>query len=256
MEQSNELTIQKDENKFIEELNQVTGHKPQAENPVIKFNSKEGKFYQTFTAPDGEKQEIDLGEKVKVHIIRKDRHIIQSGMDSEMQVTSGETSDYFVTLKDKETGENIEVGEYKNLKLNKDYDLKYSKVLYVFYKDKAHRMYLGGTKLGNWFEYEGHGNPALVETVMSKGKQVKAEKGKSDYYELNFEKGDRQDQKVIVDRVNEINKFILSFDSTASQTVAPKQVEEPHYEAEVPEVPEIVIEDEITDNEQNPLMDM
>ena len=207
------------------ELNAKTGYTKPLVMPQLKFNSEEGKFYKTTGEfeEDGSKSWEEIKRaSIKIHIINAARQIMSTNTmvkpKPEVVVSSGETSGYDIRLSDSQ-GYEVARGKYKELKVK--YGLSFSKVLYIFYEDKAYKMYLGGSKLSGLFDYLKLGNPVKVETILSKGEKVKTDFG--EHYPLTFKKGEDVDKEVIDTRIDDVNDYLKK---VGSETLTAKPKEE------------------------------
>jgi len=223
----------------IKEIDGLTGYKPPTPTPVIKFNAKDdadgGKWFKTTGKIDEgtgkpEYEEIK-GDSVILHVIAYHRKRINSGMKWKGEnISSGEVGlyDSVVTL----YGENKdEMGRGTLAQLRQehpDWDLNFSRILYVFYEDKPYKLYLAGGKSVIFGDYEKKmGRLVLHETKMSADELVDNDYGGKNWT-MKIEKGKALDFNLIKERINDVNEYLKSVgnDSLVAEPSEVKKVEQ------------------------------
>jgi len=210
---TNELIVSGNESEeaFIAMLNNATGFTGGLPTiPTLKFDAQVGKFLRSTGEKDKEGKPLydELkGDMIQIHIITT-RKMVRTKYKVEPFLSSREYTGNYVELfnEDKKV---VLKGMYKDLKANNP-NLVYAEVMYVMFEGKPYKFRLTGSKLQNLFEYyKSFQNDSLAcwMTVVSKGQQLV--NGAVKYYELNFAKGERiTDKLLIAQRVNDTNMYI------------------------------------------------
>ncbi len=248
-----ETNIAKIDQDLINEINRETNFTQSIPvPPQIKFDANNG-FFEVETGKDSEGKPVyaRIGDSVTIHIVNQRAMLVSKFGDENKMYTRESLGKVFDLYQDNQL---IMSGTSQEIKA-KYPTMKYIKVLYVFNLDTAYRMRLGGSKLSSLFDYFGAyqgSNPALYETIASRGRRMKQtsdqkiieateadiaeyeksldnrEKPKLNlFYEIVFKQGaPMQDYNVVKSRIALINQYLNMFNELREQKA---KTEEPAY---------------------------
>jgi hypothetical protein len=212
------LVPMQENDEFLAQLNQATGFMGgMPVPPLMKFDADKGQWMIETDERDKNEKPVykAVGESINMHIITT-RKMVQSNFGNDKHYYSREFQNNYLELYN-ENRELVWKGVYAELKNQAIYkDLKFVQVLYVFAgkenEPKLYRIKLTGSKLINLFPYLNgfkNDNPARYMTISGKG--AKKQNGGVTYFELMFKRGDLVDQKLVIERVNQVNQYLGAY---------------------------------------------
>ena len=180
---------------------------------MLNFDASEGVFKRQTDEVDDEGKPIyeGIGEELNVHLITA-RKMIVSSFQSKLGLYSREFKGNGIIKIYDQSRQVVMEGLYEDLKLEQP-QLEFVIILYLYYEGEYYRMKLSRSKLVNFFPYlkifGKNTNPAMFETELSKGELRK--KGANKYYLLDFKKGERIENKIIIERVKFVNEYLAVY---------------------------------------------
>lgn len=253
-----ELVPQTDRAAFIASLNQAIGDNPRAPRPmIIRFDAVNGIWNREIDKkqPDSEFNEwVEVGNELKFHLIIT-RKQYKAANKSQYKLWSPEFNGFTFQLFNQDKAVAWE-GNVKDLKTDPiKKEVQYVQVIYAYVDvdgvPTLHKIKMSGSNLIHWFDYlKSFGKEESVHainTVAKLGTRMKGSEGTASvpateieinsyeadlkaarkpklnlYYEIEFHKGEDVSQEDVIQRVNDVNEYIIAL-QTSKQTTTPAE---------------------------------